>query len=168
LVVFMDEGRFGRISNLTDCWAPAPIRPKVPRQVVRESLYVFAAVAPARGELVHRLSPKCNTAAMSLFLLDLLDAWPDEPLLLVLDGAGWHKARVLPVPERLRLWHLPPYCPECNPSEHIWDETREKGFANQLFATLADVKVRLKTQLDELAADSHRLRSLTVFPWLAR
>ncbi|MEY4489709.1 MAG: hypothetical protein RIQ79_2217 [Verrucomicrobiota bacterium] len=95
------------------------------------------------------------------------DAWPDEPLLLVLDGAGWHKARALPVPERLRLWHLPPYCPECNPSEHIWDETREKGFANQLFATLADVEVRLKTQLDELAADSNRLRSLTAFPWLA-
>ena len=163
----MDEGRFGRINNLTDCWAPAPIRPKVPRQVVRESLYAFAAVAPARGELVHRLSPKCNTAAMSLFLLDMLDAWPDEPLLLVLDGAGWHKARALPVPERLRLWHLPPNCPECNPSEHIGDATREKGFANQLFATLADVEIRLKTQLDELAADSNRPRSLTAFPWLA-
>ena len=50
---------------------------------------------------------------------------------------------------------------------HIWDETREKGFANQLFATLADVEVRLKTQLDELAANSNRLRSLTAFPWLA-
>jgi len=103
---------------------------------------------------------------MSLFLLDLLDAWPDEPLLLVLDGAGWHKARSLPVPERLRLWHLPPYRPECNPIEHIWDEAREKGFANQLFASLADVEFRLKTQMEELAADSNLLRSLTFFPWL--
>jgi transposase len=104
---------------------------------------------------------------MSLFLLDLLGVWPDEPILLVLDGAGWHKARALPVPERLRLWHLPPYCPECYPSEHIWDETREKGFANQLFSTLADVEVRIKTQLEELSADRHRLRSLTNFPWLS-
>jgi transposase len=82
LVVFMDEGRFGRISNLTDCWASALVRPRVPRQVVRESLYAFAAVALERRELVHRLSPKCNTAAMSLFLLfllDLLGAWPDKP-----------------------------------------------------------------------------------------
>lgn len=162
----MDEGRFGRISNLTDCWAPAPIRPKVPRQVVRESLYAFAAVAPVQGELVYRLSPKCNTAAMSLFLLDVLIAWPDEPILLVLDGAGWHKARALPVAERLHLWYLPPYCPECNPSEHIWDETREKGFANQYFVTLNDVEVRLKTQLEELGSDAQRLRSLTCFPWL--
>ena len=62
---------------------------------------------------------------MSLFLLDMLDAWPDEPLLLVLDGAGWHKARALPVPERLRLWHLPPNCPNRNPSEYIADATLE-------------------------------------------
>lgn len=166
LVVFMDEGRFGRISNLTDCWAPAPVRPKVPRQVVRQSLYAFAAVAPSRGEMVHRLSPKCNTAAMSLFLLDMLMEWPNDPILLILDGAGWHKAKALPVAERLRLWHLPPYSPECNPSEHIWDEIREKVFANEFFATLDDVEVRLKTQLEELAADASRLRSLTLFPWV--
>jgi transposase len=162
----MDEGRFGRISNLTDCWAPASVRPKVPRQVVRQSLYAFAAVAPSRGEMVYRLSAKCNTAAMSLFLLDVLKAWPTCPILLVLDGAGWHKAKALPVSERMRLWHLPPYSPECNPSEHIWDEIREKGFANEFFATLDDVEVRLKTRLEELAADAARLRSLTHFSWI--
>lgn len=166
MVVFMDEGRFGRISQLAACWAPMPVRPKVPRQIVRESVYVFAGVAPARGELVYRLSAKCNTAAMSLFLLDVLETWPDQFILLVLDGAGWHKARTLPVPERLRLLHLPPYCPECNPTEHIWDEVREKGFANQLFATLDAVQARLITQLDELAADAPRLHSLTLFPWI--
>jgi hypothetical protein len=40
-----------------------------------------------------------------------------QRLLLVLDGAGRHKAKALPLPERLRLWHLPPYPPECNPTE---------------------------------------------------
>ena len=103
---------------------------------------------------------------MSLFLLDVLQAWPDDSIVLVLAGAGWHRARILPIAERLCLWHLPPYCPECNPSEHIWDETREKGFANQYFATLDDVQVRLKTQLEELSADPQRLQNLTFFPWL--
>ncbi|MDQ5980981.1 MAG: hypothetical protein QG602_3959, partial [Verrucomicrobiota bacterium] len=54
----------------------------------------------------------------------------------------------------------------CNPSEHIWDETREKGFANQLFATLDDVEVRRKTQLEELSAERQRLRNLNDLPWL--
>ena len=103
---------------------------------------------------------------MSLFLLEMLTVWPDRQLLLILDGAGWHKARALPVPERLRLLHLPPYCPECNPTEHIWDDVREKGFANRYFAALDAVEVGLKTQLMLLAADTARLRSLTLFPWV--
>lgn len=165
-VLFMDEGRFGRISERADCWAPRPIRALVPRQVVRESLYAFAAVEPRRGKLAWGTWKKCNTASMSLFLLDLLVAWPDHRLLLVLDGAGWHKARALPLPERLRLLHLPPYTPECNPTEHIWDEVREKAFANRFFATLDAVEVGLRTELELLAADRERLGSLTCFPWI--
>lgn len=107
----MDEGRFGRLSDVD--W----------------------------------LAPKCNTAAMSHFLLELLAFWPDERLLLFLNGAGRHRPRRLPVPERLRLEFLPPYSPECNPTEHIWDEVRENGFANQLFSDLAAVEVRLETTL---------------------
>ncbi|MBK9991440.1 MAG: transposase [Verrucomicrobia bacterium] len=84
---------FGRISDVRACWAPSGIRPKVARQVVRESLYVFAAVAPKHGIINFTLSPKCNTASMSLFLLELLAAWPDQRLVLFLDGAGWHKSR---------------------------------------------------------------------------
>lgn len=74
----MDEGRFGRISDVRACWAPGGIRPKIARQVVRESLYVFAAVDPKHGIMSFTLSPKCNTAAMSLFILELLAAWPDR------------------------------------------------------------------------------------------
>jgi transposase len=166
LVLFMDEGRFGRISDLRACWAPCGIRPKVPRQVVRESLYAFAAVAPATAQLCFTLSPRCNTAAMSLFLLELLAAWPERHLLLFLDGAGWHKSRQLPLAERLQLAFLPPYSPECNPTEHIWDEVREKGFANQLFVTLDAAQARLITQLESLACDPPRLHSLIAFPWI--
>lgn len=162
----MDEARFGRISELRACWAPRGVRPLVPRQVVRESFYAFAAVAPRRGQMVFSLSERCNTAAMSLFLLDMLEAWPEQPLLLFLDGAGWHKAKHLPVPERLRLVYLPAYSPECNPTEHIWDEVREKGFANQFFPTLDAVKVQLQTQLEKLSVNSAKLRSLTCFPWI--
>jgi hypothetical protein len=96
----------------------------------------------------------------------MLEAWPDRRLLLVLNGAGCHKARALPLPERLRLLHMPPYTSVCNPTEHIWDEVREKGFANRFFATFDAVEVGLKTQLDLLSADPDRLQSITYFPWI--
>ena len=163
----MDEGRFGRISVLRSCWAPEPVRPKVWRQVVRESLYAFAAIAPVEGEGTAMIEPKCNTPAMARFILQLLACWPDHRLRCFLDGAGWHKSKQLPVPERLRLELLPPYTPECNPTEHVWDETREKGFANQFFADLAGVEVRLETELLLLLNDPPRLRKLTCFPWIS-
>src|SRR5438270_10984877 len=70
MIMAQDEGRFGRIDYPRRCWAPKPIRPTVPRQIVREFVYVFAAVGapdrpdPANGqyrddELVpHSCSPR--------------------------------------------------------------------------------------------------------------
>ena len=34
------------------------------------------------------------------------------------------------VPENIRLLRLPPYAPELNPQEHVWDEVREIGRAH--------------------------------------
>jgi hypothetical protein len=50
-----DEGCFGRISVLRRAWAPAGIRPRSPRQVVREYTYVYAAVAPEAGKMTSPL-----------------------------------------------------------------------------------------------------------------
>lgn len=107
LIFFEDEGRFGRISNLAESWSPKGKWPLVPRQVVRESLHAFAAVAPIEGQLYWQVHERCNTASMSLFHLGLLEAYPDRWIVRFLDGAGWHRSKRLPVPERLRLEFLP-------------------------------------------------------------
>lgn len=87
---------------------------------------------------------------------------------MFLDGADWHRSKILPVPERMRLEALPAYTPETNPVEHIWDEIREKCVANRLFATLDAVKESIETGLEELAADTPRLRGITCFPWITQ
>ena len=138
----------------------------MPRQVVRESLYAFAAVAPMEEQLYWQVHQRCNTASMSLFHLGLLEAYPDRWIVMSLDGAGWHRSKRLPVPERLRLEFLPAYTPECNPAEHIWDELREKHVANRLFASLEVVKESITTGLEGLSLDRARLASLTRFAWL--
>ena len=63
-----DEGCFGRISRPQRCWAPPGIRPSAPAQVVREYLYVYAAVAPQKGLLTPLILPEASTAMMNLFL----------------------------------------------------------------------------------------------------
>ena len=166
MIVFEDEGRFGRISNLSACWSPKGSRPLVPRQVVRESMHAFAAVAPLEGLLYWQVQNRCDTDSMRCFLLGLLEEHPERRIIMFLDGAGWRRSKRLPVAGRMRLDPLPAHTPETNPVEHIWDEIREKCMANRLFATLDAVKESIKTGLDELAADTPRLADITRFPWL--
>ena len=57
-----------------------------------------------------------------------------EDILLVLDGAPNHRCGDLVVPANITLLYLPPYSPELNPKENLWDEIREKIFKNYALA----------------------------------
>ena len=164
--MFQDEGRFGRINNPRDCWAPAGIRPLVPFHLVREYTYVYAAVSPADGEVDSLVLPVVNTTAMSLFLKEVSDRHPDEFILMVMDKAGWHRAGDLQIPENMRLTFLPPYSPELNPVEHIWEEIREKWFTNTVFKTLDAVEDTLVEALVTLENDRKRVSGVVGFNWI--
>jgi transposase len=77
--------------------------------------------------------PEVNAELMSLFLAEVSRRYPREFILMVLDGAGWHRAGDLVIPERMRLYPLPARSPELNPAEHVWEELREKWMRNGLF-----------------------------------
>jgi DDE superfamily endonuclease len=77
--------------------------------------------------------PEVNAALLSLFLAEVSRRYRDQFILLVLDGAGWHRASDLVVPTNVRLQSLPARSPELNPTEHWWEERREKWLGNRLF-----------------------------------
>ncbi len=159
-----DEGRFGRISRPQRCWAPPGIRPHAPAQLIRESVYVFAAVAPATGELVSLILPESNTAMMNLFLEEVSQTFSKFFIVMQVDGAGWHCSSDLVVPANIRLIEQPPYSPEVNPAEHLWDELREKQLHNRAFSSLDELIEVLCQGLNALTDDPAALRSLTAFP----
>lgn len=159
-----DEGRFGRISRPQRCWAPPGIRPHAPAQLIRELVYVFAAVAPSTGELVSLILPESNTAMMNLFLEEVSQTFSKFFIVMQVDGAGWHCSSDLVVPSNIRLLKQPPYSPELNPVEHLWDELREKHLHNRAFPSLDELTEVLCQGLNALAGDPAALRSLTGFP----
>jgi hypothetical protein len=118
------------------------------------------------GQLDWSLSAQMNTVEMNAFLGQVSQAHPEEFIVMVLDGASSHKAKDLVVPENVRLIALPPYSPELNPQEHIWDEAREKAFPNLVLDQMDVVVERLKEGISNLAADAKRVRSITAWPWI--
>jgi hypothetical protein len=161
-----DEGRFGRISRPKRCWAPPGMRPDVPAQVVRESIYVFTAVAPALGLMTSLVLPTANTAMMNLFLSHVSQTFADYFIVMQVDQAGWHRSKELQIPANIRLIEQPAYSPEVNPVEHVWEELREKYLHNRVFPSLDPLVEVLCQGLNELTEDKERLSSMTGFSHL--
>ena len=85
---------------------------------------------------------------------------------MFMDQAGWHKSRALVIPDNIELAFLPPYAPDLNPQEHIWDELREKYFRNRTFASLdsvMDTAAKAQRTLERL---SEKIKSITGWDWI--
>jgi len=138
----------------------------VPSQIVREYTYAYVAVSPHDGVMDSLILPRVSEQAMSIFLREVSDRHPEEFILMVMDGAGWHKAKALSVPENMSLIFLPPYSPELNPAEHVWDNIRENGFRNKAFNSIDAVEDQLMQSLGALEKDHASVAKLTGFPWI--
>jgi len=83
------------------------------------------------------------------FINEIANRHTQENIVMVVDGAGWHKAQ-FKLPSKLKLHFLSPYSPELNPQEHIWDELREKWFHNIVFDSLDALEEQLLTGMKAL------------------
>jgi putative transposase len=162
--MFQDEAGFGRINKPKYCWCEKGMRPTVPCHHIREYRYVYGAVEPKTGESHFLVMPDCDTNCMNVFLQSLSGAYPDDMIMLVCDGARWHTSQTLIVPKNIELLHIPPYTPEMNPIEQIWEELREKGFRNEVFQTLSKVVDRLCEVICNLTAQT--IMSITGRDWI--
>ena len=91
---------------------------------------------------------------MNIFLEMLSEKYADDIIVLVCDGAAWHKANHLTIPENIKIVFIPPYTPEMNPIEQIWRELRSKGFRNEIFNSLNDVVDRLCQVISDLSLET--------------
>jgi hypothetical protein len=164
----MDEARVGQKGRLTHVWYQKGVRPRGVRQQGFASAHLFGAVCPERGEGVALVLPEVSTAAMQVFLAELSRAVPaGTHAALVLDGAGWHVSDDLTVPANLTLIHPPPYSPELNPVERVWEYLRDRWLSHRVLAGGYDAVVDAACAAwNALLAEPGRLRSLTNFPWL--
>ena len=133
-VLWMDEARIGQQGTLTNRWALRGSRPTAVGQTRYQWVYLYAAVEPKTGFSSAILAPHVDTGTMSSFLRVLsseLD--PGDLAVLIMDQAGWHKAKALEVPGNITILYLPPYAPELNPVENLWGYLRSHFLSNRAY-----------------------------------
>jgi transposase len=165
-IMFVDEARFGRMNRIRPCWAPIGTRPGVAAQLIREYIYLYGAVSPKDGTCVYLIMLTSNTACFQVFLEVLARKFARQDILLVLDGAPNHRCSDLVVPDNITLLYLPPYSPELNPKENLWDEIREKIFKNYALKSMDAVRAKLKQAILYIERNPKLVRSITSFPYI--
>jgi|AGTN01.1.fsa_nt_gi hypothetical protein len=162
-----DEHRAGLKPVIRRVWAPRGQRPTAAGQHRFQWRYVYGFVRPGTGQVVWFLADAVNTAMFTEVLAAFareVGAGTDKRVVLVLDGAGWHVATDLIVPEGIELVVLPPYSPELQPAECLWPLLRE-AVANDHIEDLADLDQILGDRCNALTDDPDTIRGRTLFHW---
>ena len=163
----MDEARVGQQGTLTRVWARTGSRPAAVRQTEYEWVYLWAAVEPATGASVAMITPTVDASLMAQFLAGLCGTLaPGEHAVLALDNAGWHRAGTLAVPANVSLLFLPPYSPQLDPVERLWQWLRSHRLSNRVFDDYDHLLRAAAAAWDSL--DEQTISSVCACSWAER
>jgi len=133
-VWFQDEARFGQQGTLTRQWTIKGMRPCGWRQTQYDYLYVFGAACPQTGQTVGLLAPYLNTDTVNAFFREFeKEIDPDVHVVMIWDRAGFHTSHKVKVPKNVTLIGLPPYSPQLNPIEKLWQYLRHHYWSNRVY-----------------------------------
>jgi hypothetical protein len=164
-----DEARLGLVPIVKRIWAEKGKRPLAIHHRRYEWLYVYGFVQPTTGRVEWLLLPSVDTALFQLALdrfAATVGAGPNKHIVLVLDGAGWHRAKELKVPIGIHMFPLPPYSPELQPAEHLWPLVHE-AVANENIANIDELDDAVSRRCRYLHRDHELIHSNTLFSWWA-
>ena len=110
--------------------------------------------------------PHADSEAMNLHLREIGRAVaPGAHAILVLDGAGWHTSHSLKPPDNVTLLCLPPYAPELNPIENVWEYLRKNNLSLRIYETYENIVDACCKAWNDLLETPQRLVSITRRSW---
>lgn len=162
-----DEHRYGLISVLRKVWTLRGCKPVSPYQTRYQWGYLYGALeVEGSGATEFLFSPTVNIDASQAFLNQIAASDQEAEHVVIWDGAGFHqKPGAHPIPERVHLLALPPYSPELNPVEKLWDQLKDE-IGNHLYETLEEIETAITPLLEAYWSDAKKVRSLIGNGWL--
>jgi hypothetical protein len=164
---FQDEMRLGQKNGCVRQWARRGSRPRQPADQRYESAFVFGAVCPQRDTGAALVLPYANSLAMQQHLDEIAKhVAPGAHAVMLLDQAGWHKAKKLKWPDNLSPLFIPPGCPELNAAENIWQYLRQTYLSSRVFPTYDGIADAACDAWNKLLAETGRVASIATRSWV--
>lgn len=111
--------------------------------------------------------PVANGHAMNEHLAEISrQVTPGAHAVITLDGAGWHQpGGKLRIPDNISLLTLPPYSPELNPVENVWEYLRGNQLSNRVYESYDAIVDACCNAWNALIADPNRIASIATREW---
>lgn len=129
-----------------------------------KNTYLYSAVELGTGSHFTLEIPFVNADCLNVFLKEFHQQFPNDEILLVMDGAGWHKAKLLDIPHGIEIVYLPPYAPELNPVERLWEHLKNHTIRNKIYFSLSAAMNAVAAFLNSLS--SHDIKTLCSINYL--
>lgn len=112
---------------------------------------LYGAVDPVNGDHFFLDFPHLNAACFQIFINQFSAMFSESLNVIVLDNGRFHRAKILEIPDNVILLFLPPYSPELNPIERLWQDLRTKLFC-QVYETIEDMQAKITEILHAYSA----------------
>jgi transposase len=167
-IFFEDESGVRSDFHSGTTWAPKGQTPVVRATGQRFSLNMISAIS-ARGELRFMVVRGGVGAGVFIAFLKRLIHGQRRPIYLIVDGHPSHRAKkvkayVESLQGKLRLFFLPPYSPELNPDELVWNDVKNNGVGRTLVHGPADLLRAVVGRLRYLQKTPEHVRSFFRHP----
>ncbi len=163
---FQDEMRVGQRGTVTRLRTEKGKRPCVVRQQQFISGYIFGAVCPEKDKGCGLIMPAANTEAMQFHISEISrNTESGHHALIIADQAAWHTTSKLKLPENISILPLPPYSPELNPAERIWEKLRQDRLSNRCFKDYEDIADACCEAWNEFISEKGKIKSMCSREW---
>lgn len=136
-IFFFDESRFGTHSKHGLGWFKKGSRTPVLTKLGFKSFYIYSATNHKTGDICSLLLPNVNKECVQIFIDEFAKTISGEAI-IVMDQASWHKGLLLP--KNIEIIFLPPYSPELNPVERLWQHIKDGVLKNKIYSDLLSLE----------------------------
>lgn len=160
-----DESRLGLITKQKRVLTIKGIKPVGKYKHSYKYFWLWGSFSPITGDAHYMISDGVSKNAFIAYLKDLSIYKPRELKILIIDNAAFHSTKDVDLPENIILIPIPPYCPELNPAEKMWQWFKDK-ISMKIYKSLDELEEKL-IQLIK-ATDQYIIKSITSYQFLVK
>ena len=153
-----DEARFGMMTKQKRVLVSKGVNPVGQYQHSYQWLWLWGCFSPINGQSFYWETPLVSNTIFEGFLEAFSKQNPRELKIVIMDNAGFHACQNITIPENISLIRIPPYAPELNPAEKVWQWMKNKT-AMKLFKDVKTLQDKITEMVNEL--NPQRIKSIT-------